>query len=1541
MPLKSSPATAAVTGAVPPTGSAASTAPGAPSTPPAQVAAAAPSVLIPLWRAPSDTRGNRLPTRFVPNLSGHGRKGRTAVVDPASLADLASLNPGDSVTFPLFGGELVSGRIVLVQADAGNWTRVGGVLTGKRVGTFSLSTNGAEIGGAILLPEEFTAVELSRDADGRIVIEERPIGDVLCTPLPLVSSAPTFNAPSNGLTPTGAALVAPVLSSRPTATAVIYIDFDGETVTDPHWNGGQTIVAAPANLTTSEMNQVWAVVAEDFWPFNIDVTTDVNRYNSAPVNRRTRCIVTPTNTAAPNSGGVAYLSSFSRAGQVFTPTVPCWVFNGGVRGAADSISHEVGHTLGLRHDGRTGEEYYYGHGWGAVGWSPIMGVGFNQQLSQWSKGEYPNASQQEDDLAMIASGTNGFGFVPDDAGNARNVAAPLGIVGNTIRQAGTISAASDSDFYLFSVGAGSSVNLTAMPSAPVPNVDLLIELQDANGVVLATANPDVQLNATLSAFVPAGVYYFRVKGTGRGSVAADGYSDYGSLGAYTLSGSVTGAAQPPTISTIANRVTGPGVPTAAIPFTVGDPDTSVSALIVTAVSSNPALVPLSGIALGGFGAARTVTVTPAAGQTGAATITLTVSDGVLSASTSFVVTATAPTSVPVFSSHPGSQTVSVGTSVTFSAGATGNPVPTFQWQKNGAALAGATGTTLSLVNVIAGDAGTYALIATNSAGSTASNAATLTVNAVLPGAPKLGGQPIGSAPWQGVAAGDKNAVFDGNTATAFDSEAAFIYVGLDLGSPKTIERVRYFPRGGLAFRMTGGRIRGANAPDLSDAVTLHTITVNPPEGTWQDVTLSVSPTTYRYVFFTTGAGGFGNVAELEFFGVSGTPPPPPPPAPPAITSQPQSVTVTAGSPASFTVVASSTGALSYQWSKNNVAIAGATSATHLFATTAVTDGGSYVLVVSSTGGSVTSAAAVLTVNPATSVSGRLSGTPIGSAPWSGLAVGDKNAAFDGNTATAFDSDASFIYVGLDLGTAKTLDRLRYFPRGSLAFRMNGGRIRGANAPDLSDAVTLHTVPFNPPEGTWQDVTLPASSAGYRYMFFTTDGSGFGNLAELEFFGTGGGAPPPPPPPAPPTITSQPQSVTVTAGSLASFTVGVSSGVAVGYQWSKNGAAITGATSGSYLIATTAGADAGSYTVLVSSTAGSVTSAAAVLTVNPVVPVSARLSGTPMGSAPWRGLAAGDKNAAFDGTTATAFDSEASFIYVGLDLGAQKTIDRLRYFPRVSLAFRMNGGRIRGANSADLSDAVTLHTITSNPPEGTWQDVTLPVSPATYRYIFFTTDGGGYGNVAELEFFGFAAAAAPQRSLVAQSPDPKGMPLPELIEGVSLSGWISEANILEIGFTITDSAAGKFIVRKGSSTLASLESPNAAQGLRLKLTRDGVAENGGAALRPGRYIVALCDARAAGAGLLEIVSLSSGAGLADIRFHGKAGRGDRALTAGFVLSGDGAVLRARGEAGLHVAVHRDGEKTSASSETELTAGVYIVQATSDEPDGVSVEIGVKE
>lgn len=83
---------------------------------------------------------------------------------------------------------------------------------------------------------------------------------------------------------------------------------------------------------------------------------------------------------------------------------------------------------------------------------------------------------------------------------------------------------------------------------------------------------------------------------------------------------------------------------------------------------------------------------------------------------------------PDFTAHPASQVVSPGANATFTANATSNVPVTYQWQKDGTAVAGATTATLNVNNVQRGNLGNYALVATNSVGSTTSNAAALTVS---------------------------------------------------------------------------------------------------------------------------------------------------------------------------------------------------------------------------------------------------------------------------------------------------------------------------------------------------------------------------------------------------------------------------------------------------------------------------------------------------------------------------------------------------------------------------------------------------------------------------------------------------------------------------------------------------------------------------------------------------------------------------------------------------------------------------------------------
>jgi Putative Ig domain len=130
-----------------------------------------------------------------------------------------------------------------------------------------------------------------------------------------------------------------------------------------------------------------------------------------------------------------------------------------------------------------------------------------------------------------------------------------------------------------------------------------------------------------------------IAGTFTMNVSATNGAGKGTAAAVTITvAPATTTNTAPTISSIPPASTNEDVTFGPVNFTVGDAQTAAGLLTVSAASSNTALVPVSGIAFGGTGANRTITVTPLANQNGSATISVTVSDGTLTAVTSYVLT---------------------------------------------------------------------------------------------------------------------------------------------------------------------------------------------------------------------------------------------------------------------------------------------------------------------------------------------------------------------------------------------------------------------------------------------------------------------------------------------------------------------------------------------------------------------------------------------------------------------------------------------------------------------------------------------------------------------------------------------------------------------------------------------------------------------------------------------------------------------------------------------------------------------------------------
>ena len=285
------------------------------------------------------------------------------------------------------------------------------------------------------------------------------------------------------------------------------------------------------------------------------------------------------------------------------------------------------------------------------------------------------------------------------------------------------------------------------------------------------------------------------------------------------------------------------------------------------------------------GSTFNVVVSNSAGSTPSSSATLTVNAGAVA---------------PTISTQPANQTVNVGQTATFSVVASGTAPLSYQWQKNGSPIGGATSASYTTPATVATDNGaTVRVVISNTAGSATSNNATLTVQS----APSITTQPANQT------------VNVGQTATfsvVASGTAPLSYQWQKNGSP----------------------IGGATSAIYTTAATVATD----------------NGATFRVVVSNSAGNATSNNATLTVQ------------SPPSITTQPANQTVNVGQSASFSVVASGTAPLSYQWQKNGSPIGGATSSSYTTpATTSADNGASFQVVVSNAAGNTPSNSATLTV----------------------------------------------------------------------------------------------------------------------------------------------------------------------------------------------------------------------------------------------------------------------------------------------------------------------------------------------------------------------------------------------------------------------------------------------------------------------------------------------------------------------------------------------------------------------------------------------------
>lgn len=297
-----------------------------------------------------------------------------------------------------------------------------------------------------------------------------------------------------------------------------------------------------------------------------------------------------------------------------------------------------------------------------------------------------------------------------------------------------------------------------------------------------------------------------------------------------------------------------------------------------------------------------------------------------------IVTAAAGSGVaPTITTQPTGDTVDEGGSISLTVVATGTPSPTFQWKKDGNDIGGATAASLNLTDLDADDAGTYTVVVANSEGSVTSGEAEVIVRLFT--APVITTQPIGGA-----------LIVGGSIVLSVEAT----------GTPAPT----------FQWRKDGADIEGETASTLTLA----------------DVVLDAAGS---YTVVATNAMDTITSETAEIIVTDAVVP--------AVTEQPEDAAADTGGSALFTVLASGSPPVSYQWRFDGEAIPGGTTATLSLTNLDTDDAGAYSVVISNHAGSVTSATGSLTVN-ASAFGGAYFGNPVGAAGEVALWVGGSNRA---------------------------------------------------------------------------------------------------------------------------------------------------------------------------------------------------------------------------------------------------------------------------------------------------------------------------------------------------------------------------------------------------------------------------------------------------------------------------------------------------------------------------------------------------------------------
>ena len=640
------------------------------------------------------------------------------------------------------------------------------------------------------------------------------------------------------------------------------------------------------------------------------------------------------------------------------------------------------------------------------------------------------------------------------------------------------------------------------------------------------------------------------------------------------------------------------------------------------------------------------------GDAGTYSVKVTNPGGSSVASTSVTIKALA---APVITSSPFSRTASVGQSTSFAASATGSYPRTYQWLKNSTAITGATDETYAIAVIAIADAGTYAVTITNSQGSATSSAASLTVNGATP--------PV---------------LYPGYPSSTNRIQGEQVTLSIYTSSGSSPFTYQWYKNGVVISGATNSQL-SFNAVALLDAGR-YTVAVTNVAGTVTsgEAVLAVTPAT-----------------------------------PITITRHPVSLSITQGQSAYFSVSTSGSSPATYQWKKDGVAITTATYSDYSISAAALADAGSYTVTITNVVGAVTSNAAVLTVTAP--VAPTITTQPVaqtvdysvystsftvqvsGSYPFTYVWKKD-DVVVNTTTATSSNSNSLYLYsptaanggvytvsvtnaAGSVSSSGATLTvRAAVLPAittqpvsatidpGTYYYRLYVGYTSTGTGPLTlqwrKDGVAISGA-------TYSDYSVPSpakvsDSGDYTVVITGAAGSVTSSAARLNVIASA------------PTIATQPTNQSTSVNGSAYFSAYVTGTGPITYQWSKDGVAVSGATSYYLYVYPRATTDGGIYTVVATNATGSVTSNGATLTVA-AIPVAPTIASQPTsqtitvgGTATFTVVASGSspfyydwyKNGSYYASTASGtltisnaqFSSAGSYIvYVGNSVAYRSSV----------------------------------------------------------------------------------------------------------------------------------------------------------------------------------------------------------------------------------------------------------------------------------------------